>query len=88
MRAVPKPKKTYKSSEAPKLTEEDFEEIGEKINEALEFGNEVEITTYHQKQFASARGVVTSADGQTGKLTMQAGYEEIKININSIVSVK
>lgn len=88
MTAIPKPKKTYKTSEAPKLTEEDFEEIGEKINEALEFKNEVEITTYHQKQFASARGVVASANSQTGKLTLQAGYEEIKININSIVSVK
>ncbi|MEK5038744.1 YolD-like family protein [Sporosarcina sp. FSL K6-3457] len=88
MRAVPKPKKTYKSSDAPKMTEEDFEEIGEKINEALEFKNEVEITTYHQKQFESAKGVITSADGQTGKLTMQVGYDERKININSIVSVK
>ena len=88
MTAIPKPKKTYKSSEAPKMTEEDFEEISGKINEALEFKNEVEITTYHQKQFESARGVVTSADGQIGKLTMQVGYEEIKINMNSIVSVK
>ncbi|WP_342505849.1 YolD-like family protein [Sporosarcina sp. FSL K6-2383] len=88
MTAVPKPKKVHKSSDAPKLTEEDFEEIGEKINEALEFSNEVEITTYHQKQFDSAKGVVTNADGQTGKLTMRVGYEEIKININSIVSIK
>ena len=88
MTAIPKPKKTYKSTDAPKLTEEDFEEIGEKINEALEFKNEVEITTYHQKQFESARGVVTSADGQTGKLTMQVGFEEVKININSIVGIK
>lgn len=88
MTAVPKPKKSTKSSDAPKLTEEDFEEIGEKINEALEFKNEVEITTYHQKQFETARGVVTNADSQTGKLTMRVGYEEIKININSIVSIK
>lgn len=88
MTAIPKPKKTYKISDAPKLTEEDFEEIAEKINDALEFKNEVEITTYHQKQFASARGIVLKADGQTGKLTLQVGYEEIKININSIVSIK
>lgn len=88
MTAVPKPKKSTKSSDAPKLTEEDFIEIGERINEALEFKNEVEITTYHQKQFETARGVVTNADSQTGKLTMQVGYEERKININSIVSVK
>lgn len=88
MTAVPKPKKSTKSSDAPKLTEEDFIEIGEKINEALEFKNEVEITTYHSKQYETARGVVTSADSQTGKLTMQVAYEEIKININSIVSIK
>ncbi len=88
MTAIPKPKKSTKSSDAPKLTEEDFEEIGEKIAEALEFKNEVEITTYHQKQYESARGVVTSADSQTGKLTVEVGYEEIKININSIVSIK
>ena len=88
MRAVPKPKKTHKTSDAPKMTEEAFEEIGEKINDALEFQNEVEVTTYHLKQFESAKGVITSADGQTGKLTMQVGYEEIKININSIVSIK
>lgn len=88
MTAIPKPKKSTKSSAAPKLTEEDFEEIGERINEALEFKNEVEITTYHLKQYESARGVITSADGQIGKLTLQVGYEEIKININSIVSVK
>ncbi|WP_342505595.1 YolD-like family protein [Sporosarcina sp. FSL K6-2383] len=88
MTAIPKPKKTYKSSETPKMTEEDFELIAEKINEALEFKNEVEITVYHQKQFDSARGVITNADSQTGKLTLQVGYEERKININAIVSVK
>lgn len=88
MTAIPKPKKSTKSTAAPKLTEQDFEDIGEKIYEALEFENEVEITTYHQKQYESARGVVKSADGQNGKLTMQVGIEEIKININSIVSVK
>ena len=88
MTAIPKPKKTYKGTDAPKLNEQDFEDIGEKIGEALEFGNEVEITTYHQKQYESARGIITNADGQSGKLTLLVGLEEIKINMNSIVSVK
>lgn len=88
MTAIPKPKKTYKSSTSPQLTEHDFQEIGEKIGEALEFGNEVEITIYYQKQYESARGIITSADGQIGKLTLRVGFEDIKINMNSIVSVK
>ena len=88
MTAVPKPKATNKSAASPKLTEQDFEEIGEKIGEALEFGNEVEITTYHLKQYETAQGVITSADGQTGKLTMRVGIEDITISINAIVSIK
>lgn len=89
MTAIPKPTKTKKSGVAgPQLTESDFIEIGEKIGEALEFKNEVEITTFHRKQFESARGIVTSADGQTGTLNLRSNYETIKINMNSIVSVK
>lgn len=89
MTAIPKPPKTKKSAAAgPQLTESDFIEIGEKIGEALEFENEVEITTYQRKQFESARGIVTSADGQTGTLNLRVNHEDIKINMNSIVSVK
>ncbi|WP_203249216.1 YolD-like family protein [Sporosarcina beigongshangi] len=87
MTAIPKPKKTNNSVAGPQLTEYDFIEIGEKIGEALEFGNEVEITTYHLKQYESARGIITSADGQKGKLTLQVGLEDVTISINAIVSV-
>ena len=88
MTAIPKPKKTNKSDAGAQLTEYDFIEIGEKIAEALEFGNEIEITTYHLKQYESARGNITSADGQQGKLTLRVEHEDIRISINSIVSVK
>ncbi len=87
MTAIPKPKKTNNNVAVAQLTEYDFIEIGEKIEEALEFGNEVEITTYHLKQYESARGIVTGADGQKGKLTLRVGFEDINISINAIVSV-
>ncbi|QNK87726.1 YolD-like family protein [Sporosarcina sp. resist] len=88
MAAIPKPKDTKKSVAGPKLTEYDFLEIGEKISDALEFKNEVEITTYQRKQHEKFVGIVKDADGQKGVLTMQIGYEDIKINMNNIVSVK
>ena len=87
MTAIPKPKKTDKSLAGAQLTEYDFIEIGEKIAEALEFGNEVEITTYHLKQYESAKGIITSADSQKGKLTLRVGFEDVTISINVIVSV-
>lgn len=88
MTAIPKPKKTNKSDAGAQLTEYDFIEIGEKIAEALEFGNEVEITTYHLKQYESAKGIITSADSQKGKLTLRVGFEDVTISINAIVGVK
>jgi len=50
MTATPKPS-TLKNSGVvgPKLTEEDFLEINEKISEAMEFNNEVKIIVFHQK---------------------------------------
>lgn len=72
MTAIPKPSKTKKGGVAgPQLTESGYMEIGEKIGEALEFQNEFEITTFHRKQIESARGVFTSADGQTGTLNLR-----------------
>lgn len=69
MTAIPKPPKTKKGGVAgPQLAESDYMEIGE----ALDFQNEVEITTFHRKQFESARGVVTSAEGQTGTLNLRS----------------
>ena len=88
MTAIPKPKKTNKSVAVAQLTEYDFIEIGEKIAEALEFGKEVEITTYHLKQYESAKGIITSADSQKGKLTLRVGFEDVTISINAIVGVK
>ncbi|KAA0941634.1 YolD-like family protein [Sporosarcina sp. ANT_H38] len=87
MTAIPKPPKS-KVVAGPKLTETDFLEIGERIGESKEFNVEVVVTIYAQKRYESVTGIVTEIDGQQGKLTMQVGYESIKINMNNIVSVK
>ena len=89
MRAVPKPPKTKSGSQRPKLTEFDYEEIGEKIGEALEYQTEVQITIYHQKKLESISGVIKNADSQVGQLTLQMDpFNSTKINIMSIVDVK
>lgn len=87
MRAVPKPKVTKNTITAPKLTEEDFMEIGEKIAESMEFGNEVEITVFFQKRYENITGVITSADAQTGILKLRVDRDSVRININNIVNV-
>lgn len=87
MYGVPKPPKT-KVVSGPKLTEEDFIEIGERIGEALEYKNEVEISIYHNKQHENIIGVITSADSQTGKLSLKVERDDVIININSIVGIK
>ncbi|QNK87808.1 YolD-like family protein [Sporosarcina sp. resist] len=87
MAAIPKPPKS-KVVAGPKLTETDFLEIGERIGESKEFGVEVEVTIYAQKRYESVTGIVTEVDGQQGKLSLQVGYDNIKINMNNIVSVK
>lgn len=87
MTAIPKPKKVNRSVASPQLTEYDYQEIGEKIEDALEFQNEVEITIFHRKRHESFRGVVTKADSQTGKLSLYANFETTKIDINSIIKV-
>ena len=84
--AIPKPPKS-KVVVGPKLTETDFLEIGERIGESKEFGVEVEITIYAQKRYESVIGIVKEVDGQQGKLSLQVGHENIKINMNNIVSV-
>jgi len=85
--AIPKPPKS-KVVAGPKLTETDFLEIGERIGESKEFGVEVEITIYAQKRYESVIGVVKEVEGQQGKLSLQVGNDNIKINMNNIVSVK
>ncbi|MET3659068.1 YolD-like family protein [Sporosarcina psychrophila] len=87
MTAIPKPPKS-KVVAGPKLTETDFLEIGERIGESKEFNVEVDITIYAQKRYETVIGIVTEVDGQQGKLSLQVGYESIKINMNNIVSVK
>lgn len=88
MTAVPKPKKVNKSVASPQLTEFDYQEISEKISDAMEFKNEVEVTIYAHKRYESVNGIVIDVDGQQGKLTLQTGYESVKINMNNIVGVK
>ena len=89
MNAVPKPPKAKSSPQRPKMTEFDYEEIGEKIGEAMEFESEVEITIYFEKELETFSGVIRDADGQTGKLTLYTNsFTSIKINIMSIVNVK
>lgn len=89
MVGIPKPAKAKKAASArPQLTEYDYQEIGEKLNDAQEFESVVEITIFHQKKHKSFIGVINNADGQTGVLSLRVGYEDIKINMNDIVGIK
>lgn len=89
MTAIPKPSTSKKAGVVgPKLTEEDFLEISEKIGEAMEFDNEVEITVFFQKMLEKVIGKITSADAQTGLLKLQVGRDSVRININNIVGVE
>ena len=89
MTAIPKPKATKSGGViGPKLTETDYLEIGERIGESKEFGVEVEVTIFAQKRYESVTGIVKSIEDQRGLLSMQIGYDNVKINMNNIVSVK
>jgi hypothetical protein len=89
MTAIPKPKTSRSGAiQGPKLTETDYLEIGERIGESIEFGVEVEVTIFAHKRYESFTGVIKNVEGQQGSLSMQIGYENIKINMNDIVSVK
>ncbi|GKV70304.1 hypothetical protein NCCP2716_28020 [Sporosarcina sp. NCCP-2716] len=89
MTAIPKPAKAKKAASArPQLTEYDYQEIGEKLDEAIEFKSEIEITIFIRKRLERYIGVISSADGQTGKLSLRVGYEDVKINMNDIVGIK
>lgn len=88
MTAIPKPSTSKKSGVVgPKLTEEDFLEISEKIGEAMANNNEVEITVFHQKRIEKVNGIITSADSQTGFLLLNVNHDSVRININNIVGV-
>ena len=89
MRAVPKPPKSEDGPQRPNLTEFEYEEIGEKIGEALEFGTEVNITLFYDQKFESISGVIKSADAQIGQLTLYTdAVNSVKINMISIVDVE
>lgn len=89
MTAIPKPTKAKKAPSArPQLTEYDYQEIGEKLHDAQEFQTEVEIIVFQQKKHKSFVGVICSADGQTGVLSLRVGYETVKLNMNDIVGIK
>ncbi|WP_432355344.1 YolD-like family protein [Sporosarcina sp. A2] len=89
MVGIPKPARVKKGgSTRPQLTEYDYQEIGEKLNDAQEFENEVEITIFVRKKIERFVGVISSADGQTGVLSLRVGYEDIKINMNDIVGIR
>lgn len=89
MRAVPKPPKSDNGPQRPNLTEFEYEEIGEKIGEALEFRTEVTVTLFYDQKFESISGVIQSADAQIGKLTLDIDeVNSVTINIMSIVGIE
>ena len=89
MTAFPKPPKTENEVQDPELTEFDYIEIGEKIGEALESANEVEITIFFEKKYESFTGIIRSADAHASVLSLDmASAGSVNINIMSIVSVK
>lgn len=89
MVGIPKPMKAKKAASArPQLTEYDYQEIGEKLDDAMEFKTEVEIIIFRKKQHETFVGVISSADGQTGVMSLRVGYEDVKINMNDIVGIK
>lgn len=89
MRAVPKPPKTECDVKDPELTEFDYIEIGEKIGEALELKNEVEITIFFEKKYESFSGIIKSADANASVLSLDMGSAgSVNINIMSIVGVQ
>lgn len=88
MHAVPKPKVTKNTVATPKLTEEDFIEIGNSISEALEYANEVDITVFAHKRYETVTGYIISADAQTGYLKLKIGLDTVRVNINNIVKVE
>ncbi|MFU0790629.1 MAG: YolD-like family protein [Virgibacillus proomii] len=91
MTAVPKPPKTKKrsASNRPNLTEDKMIELSEKLGEALEFKNEVTITTYRNGKYEKFTGVIQSANPETKMITFDVGnYQFHKISANIIVDVE
>ncbi|MFU0788849.1 YolD-like family protein [Virgibacillus proomii] len=91
MIALPKPQKGKKKSSSNKsnLTEETMIEISEKLGEALEFKNEMTITTYNRGKYEKFTGVIQSANPETKMITFDIGnFQYHKISANIIVDVE
>ncbi|GGJ50841.1 YolD-like family protein [Virgibacillus salexigens] len=91
MASVPKPPKTKKKSanNKPNLTEDRQLEISEKLADALDFKNEVTITTYRKGKYEKFTGVIQSANAETKMITFDVGnFEHHKISANLIVEVE
>lgn len=90
MSSVPKPPKRKKSSSnKPNLTEDKMIELSEKLADALEFKNEVTITTYNRRKYEKFTGVIQSANPETKMINFQTNnFENHKISANIIVDVE
>lgn len=90
MNSLQKPKKTKKeSTQAPKLTEDDYIEIGEKLADAHEFETEVTITTFRNKEYENFTGAIRGMDPNTKMISFDVGeLDYIKISANIIVGIK
>ncbi|MEK3890263.1 YolD-like family protein [Bacillus sp. FSL K6-3431] len=90
MLAIPKPKKVKKESmQTPKLTEEDYIEIGERISEAYEFESPITITTFRNRKHEKFTGIITGMNAGTKMIDLDTGeIDRIKISVNIIVDVQ
>ncbi|WP_121605378.1 YolD-like family protein [Virgibacillus sp. Bac332] len=91
MTAVPKPPKGKKksASNSPKMTEDKLLEISERLADALEFKNEVTITTYRKGKYEKFTGIIESANPETKMITFNVGnFEHHKISANIIVDIE
>lgn len=88
--SVPKPSKSKRKnvSNKPVMTEDKMMEIAEKLGEALEFKNEVKITTYQHGKYEEFKGVIQAADPNTKMITFQEGFNQLKISANIIVDIE
>ncbi len=87
--AIPKPASEKGKVKTPKLTEDDFLEIGERISEAIEYRSEITITVYRYGNYEKYTGIIKSANAQTKMLVFDdGGLDDLKISLNIIVAVE
>ncbi|GAA0429364.1 hypothetical protein GCM10008934_18730 [Virgibacillus salarius] len=64
-------------------------EISERLADALDFRNEVTITTYRKGKYEKFTGIIQSANPETKMITFSVGnFEHHKISANIIVGVE